>query len=226
MTLKLYFDLLSQPSRALYILLKQSKVPFQACPVALRNGEHLSDEYKENVSRFQKVPAIENNGFKLAESVAIIRYLAREFNIPDNFYPKDSTNQAKVDEYLEWQHNNTRAFCALYFQKKWLMPLLSGQTPTDKEIAPFFKRMSDCLDNIETLWLADSNFIVGNTLSAADIWAACEIEQPRIAGYDPRQGRPKLSAWLDRVKEAANPAYDEAHAILNKMAAKSGKAKL
>lgn len=39
MALKLYFDYLSQPSRALYILLKYSKAPFEACPVALRKGD-------------------------------------------------------------------------------------------------------------------------------------------------------------------------------------------
>lgn len=43
-------------------------------------------------------------------SIAIIRYLAKEKNIPDKWYPKDSKKQARVDEYLEWQHNNTRRF--------------------------------------------------------------------------------------------------------------------
>lgn len=51
-------------------------------------------------------------------SIAILRYLAREKNLPDFWYPKDSKQQARVDEYLEWQHNNTRAFCASYFMLK------------------------------------------------------------------------------------------------------------
>lgn len=38
MTLKLYYDLMSQPSRALYIFLQVAKIPFESCPVALRNG--------------------------------------------------------------------------------------------------------------------------------------------------------------------------------------------
>lgn len=38
----------------------------------------------------------------------------------DHWYPKDSQKQARVDEYLEWQHNNTRAHCTEYFRRKVL----------------------------------------------------------------------------------------------------------
>lgn len=36
---KFYFDLMSQPSRALYIFLKQTKIPAEFYPVDLRSGE-------------------------------------------------------------------------------------------------------------------------------------------------------------------------------------------
>ena len=57
--------------------------------------------------------------FKLY-SVGILRYLCREFpdKVPDNWYPKDSKKQAKVDEYVEWQHANTRLNMAMFFQHK------------------------------------------------------------------------------------------------------------
>lgn len=67
-------------------------------------GEHLTDEYEKNVNRFKKIPAIVVGDFKLAESIAIYRYLASEYKIQDNWYPKDSKKRARVDEYLEWQH--------------------------------------------------------------------------------------------------------------------------
>lgn len=69
-------------------------------------GEHLTDEYENNVNRFKKIPAIVDNDFKLAESIAIYRYLASEHKIADNWYPKDNKKRARVDEYLEWQHVN------------------------------------------------------------------------------------------------------------------------
>ena len=52
----------------------------------------------------------------------LFRYLAREKNIADHWYPSDSKAQARVDEYLEWQHLNTRMMCAGYFIQKFLIP--------------------------------------------------------------------------------------------------------
>lgn len=48
-----------------------------------------------------------------------------------------------------------------------------------EKVAVFEKRMSDCLDIIENVWLKDKQFLVGNTISVADIFCACELEQPR-----------------------------------------------
>lgn len=217
MSLKLYYDLLSQPSRALLIFLQKTKIPFEKCPVALRNGEHLSEEYKQ-IHRFNKVPAIDDKGFKLIESIGIVRYLAREHKIDDHWYPKDSKQQARVDEYLEWQHHNTRAFCALYFQAKWLNPILTGKPTRKEKLESTEKKMIECLDVIESEWLGNNPWMVGNKISVADIFAACEIEQVRMCGYDPKVGRSKISEWLGRVRNDTNPFYDEAHKVLNKVA--------
>jgi glutathione S-transferase len=122
--------------------------------------------------------------------------------------------------------------------------LLTGEPPVPEQLQKFEDNMISTFNNIENIWLADTPFLSGNEVSVADIFAACEIEQPRndskenlfyyaknifnlgIAGFEPRQGRPKLAAWLDRVRNEANPYYDEAHTILNKMAKKGGQAKL
>lgn len=54
-------------------------------------------------------------------SIAILRYLCRTYNVADHWYPKDYKKQARIDEYLEWQHNNTRAHCTEYFRNKVTM---------------------------------------------------------------------------------------------------------
>lgn len=51
-------------------------------------------------------------------SVAILRYLCREFKVADHWYPKDSKAQARVDEYLAWQHLNARRPLTTYFRFK------------------------------------------------------------------------------------------------------------
>lgn len=84
-----------------------------------------------------------------------------------------------------------------------------------------------CLDQLEDLWLSPaSKYIAGDSISVADIFAACELEQTRLASYDVTKNRPILKAWLERVREECNPAYSEAHAVLNKLVAKKSQSKL
>ena len=67
----------------------------------------------------KKVPAItdSDNNLQLAESHSIMRYLALKF--PDNvnnWYPiKDIARRAKIDEYMDFHHTNTRKCANLIF---------------------------------------------------------------------------------------------------------------
>lgn len=142
----------------------------------------MTDAFRDNVNRFQKLPAIVDNGFQLSESVAIFRYLASQNQIDDHWYPKDAKIRARIDEYLEWQHVNTRQTCTQYFVLGYLKPRTIGKTPDDDQIiASAEKQMSKTLDLIENLWLKPGHFISGtNKLSFADVLAACEIEQPSM----------------------------------------------
>jgi glutathione S-transferase len=101
---------MSQPSRALWIFFKLNRLPVEFVKVDLMKMEHLTDEFKA-INRFQKVPCIvDEDNFKLSESVAIFRYLmqSRNDSFDQHWYPKCDKTRAQIDEYLEWQHNNTR----------------------------------------------------------------------------------------------------------------------
>jgi len=228
-SLKYFYDLMSQPSRALYIFLKLTNIPFEPCPVALKEGVHHSEDFKEKFNRFQKVPFIHHGDFKLSESIAIVRYLAREYRnkLSNHWYPENSQDQAKIDEYLEWQHANTRMSCALYFIHKKLIPAMTGSPPNEKQVEKYKSSMLDCLDQIEELWLSQGHtYIASDQISVADLFAACELEQPTMAGFDVTEGRPKLKAWLERVRQECGPFYDEAHAIVYRIAKKGITSKL
>lgn len=113
----------------------------------------------------------------------------------------------------------------MYFQTKWLRPLLDGKEPSANKLSALTGYMETTLDLMENVWLEsnEKRFLASKEISFADILAACEIEQTRIADYDPLAGRPRLSKWLDDVKEQTNPYYDEAHSILNRIVDKKSK---
>ncbi|XP_038220748.1 glutathione S-transferase theta-1-like [Zerene cesonia] len=225
MGLKLYYDLMSQPSRALYILLKTAKYNFEPKQVNLRGGEHFTEEYAL-INKFRKVPVIDFNGFILTESIAIIRYLSRENIIPKSLYPPESKAQARVDEYLEWQHVGLRLHCAMYFRVKYLAPITSGQPADPKQLAGYERRMFNAIQEFDTLWLGKHEYVCGDTITVADLMAAVELEQPRMAGIDPAERFPNIAAWWPKVRQHFNPYYDEAHVILNKIVNKNSASKL
>ncbi len=54
----------------------------------------------------------------------------------------------------------------------------------------------------------------------ADIVACCELEQPSLAGYDVRIGRPVLADYMQRIKEELSPHYEEVHEVFYAMVRK------
>lgn len=219
--MKFYFDLLSQPSRSLFIFMKLNEIPFEPMVTKLSRGQHLSNAYKE-VNRFKMVPCIiSDDGLKLSETVAIFRYLvaSNPDKVADYWYPKDLKERAKVDEYLEWQHTNTRSGCAGYVRTKYLEPTISWKGPSKEKIEEAKTKMEAALDLIENIWLSDpsKSFLATKEISFADVLAASEIEAPRIADYDPFEGRPNLKKWHALVREKTNPVYDEAHVANNSL---------
>lgn len=85
--------------------------------------------------------------------------------------------QARVDEFLEWQHITLRITCALYFRTIWLDPLLKGVAPSKEKVENLTTMMEMNLDILEKTWLEKTDFLCGTKLTVADIFAACEIEQ-------------------------------------------------
>jgi len=223
MALKVYVDLMSQPSRALYLFLKLTKIPCETNLVKLREGEHFTEEFGK-MNPFRKVPVIDDNGFILTESVAILRYLARDRKVAEHWYPSDLKKQAKVDEYLEWQHLNTRLFCAMFFRHKFLEPMMFNRPVEDKKVARFKEEMEKCLAQIETIWLENGKkkFIIGDEISVADLLAVCELEQPGMAGYDVFAKHPIIGEWRERIKSLTEPHYEETHKICRLITAKFG----
>lgn len=171
------------------------------------------------MNRFGKVPCIVDGDFRLAESVAIYRYLDRQYPVAPHWYaPDDTVRQARIDEYLAWQHLNIRADVTLYFFHVWLNPLYGKPVDAGKT-ERLRGRLEAALAFFERVLLADGRrpYLAGDTLSVADLSAACELEQAKVAGIDPCAGRPALAAWMASVREQTNPFYDEAHRLVYRL---------
>ncbi|KAH9515115.1 Glutathione S-transferase theta-1 [Bulinus truncatus] len=193
-----------------------NNVPFEAKPVALRKGEHLSDDYKK-INPFSLVPAIDDDGFQLTESIAILKYVIRKFDIGDHWFPQNNLKmQARVEEYLHWHHMNTRGMCASLFQHLLLIPRATGKPVNQNQVEEYRKKVADVVKVLETYFLKTEAYIGGrNELSIADLLAACELMQLYACHeHSLYENSPIIKAWLDRVKKDTNPYFDEAHKVV------------
>ncbi|XP_005089374.1 glutathione S-transferase theta-1 [Aplysia californica] len=216
MPLKYYYDLLSQPSRAVYLFLTYNKVPFEAKPVALRKNEHYSAEFKK-INPFSLVPAIDDDGFCLTESTAIAKYVIQKFNLPDHWFPqKDIKKQARVEEYLHWHHFNTRALCANLFRNLLILPRATGKKADPEDIEKQRQRiLKIVIPAFENYFLKDRPYLAGNEISLADLFGSAELLQLKACNEEYLyEQSPIVKAWLERVRKETNPYFDESNKLI------------
>jgi len=218
--LKVFIHPLSQPSRAVMMFVRANSIPHEEVFVDLAKGDQFQEEFAKNVNPLKKVPVINHDGFLLTESVAILRYLSRTFPVPDHWFPKDTKTQARVDEYMEWQHLNIRTHGSLFIMEKYMVPRKTKKPVNEAKAAIHLKGFKTCLEQMENIWLKDRPFIAGEKISIADLLAAAEIDETAIGGYDAKDHHEKIREYLERVGSAIHPHYDEANAMLNKLAMK------
>ncbi|CAF0941997.1 unnamed protein product [Rotaria sordida] len=189
-----------------------TSIPFQAKEIALRKLQHMSDEYIQ-INPFKKVPAINDSGFILTESVAILTYLCNKHK-KSNWYPTDLHEQARVNEYTHWQHLNLRLTGSTLFQTKVVIPAIKKQPPTDHELEKWHKRWQGSTDGLENVWLNRSSYLAGNHITIADLLGICEMMQPIAAGYNLDTKKfPRVQDWMERVKKETQPYFDEVHVV-------------
>ena len=93
--LKLYWDIQSQPSRALKALIDAGDVPHESIHIEIMKGEHKAEAYK-TMNPGGSLPFITIDGESLFESAAILRYLAIEYPSLNQFYPAGNILRAKM----------------------------------------------------------------------------------------------------------------------------------
>ena len=145
------------------------------------------------------VPTIDDEGFVLWESNAIVRYLAAK-HAAGTLWPEDLRIRAEGDRWMEW--GNTTFWPAI-------RPLFQGliRTSPDKRDPSALEdsrlRTADLLRivdaNLQThQYLAGDAFTMGDIVLGCGIWRwmALPIERPHL---------PSVQRWFDAL--ATRPAY-------------------
>nr|ACQ58896.1 Glutathione S-transferase theta-1 [Anoplopoma fimbria] len=211
--MELYLDLHSQPCRSVFLFAKAVGIPFEVKLVEISKGQQYTDEFGQP-SIIRKVPVMKDGSFVLTESTAILKYLVQKHasSVADHWFPAELQQRARVNEYLSWQHMNLRAHGSKVFLLKSMFPIIMGSEVPKEKMSAAVEDLNQSLQMLEEKFLQSKPFIIGDKISLADLVAIVEIMQPVGAGVDVFVGRPKLSAWRDRVKKAiGEKLFDEGH---------------
>lgn len=215
-TLILYGVPFSQPVRAVMWLLLMKRQPFK---LVLINPGSTGDNGSRNPSYLAKnpggtIPCIEepDTGFCLGEAHAILTYLCRKHGW-DDMYPADHQTRAKVDWYLNYHHRNVREASIGLVAPKVRKDLNIPELVTESAK----RNLTNALKVLDTYLLANSRFLVGDSVTIADLAAYVEIGQlrPEFTNVFDLTGFPNVQRWLDDMAKVE--AHDDVHVVLREM---------
>lgn len=220
--MKLYYHPVSVTSRPVMLFIAENGIACELSVVDLMTGAHHQEPYV-SINPNRLVPALDDDGFVLTESSAILKYLADKIDSP--LYPKELQARARVNERMDWV--NTQLCRELAYGTVY------------PQIFPFHKRPSEEAQSAQLKWgceraqgwlkvldqslLGSANpYLCGAQITIADYFAAAFVSLAEAIGSD-LSAYPNLRAWLGRMKAlpnwgAVNQAIDGYVATLDRTA--------
>jgi glutathione S-transferase len=198
--MKLYMHPVSMTSRPVRLFMAEKGLKADEEVVDLMTGAHFQEPYA-SLNPNKLVPMLDDDGFKLTESSAILKYLAEKFDLPE--YPKDLKKRAKVNEVMDWLNTN--------FYREWAYGLCYPQ------LFPHMKRRSDeahaatiewgkeqskrWLQVLNDHYIGPKNqYLTGDTITIADYFGAALVTLGELIGCD-LAAYPNITRWLDNMKK-------------------------
>jgi glutathione S-transferase len=161
-------------------------------PIDIMKAETHTPEFLQRFPR-GRIPAVEfADGRRLAESNAIIRYLARDTRL----LPDDAFVQARIDEWLFWEQYSHEPYIAttryhIVYLKRSL----------DQREGWRVERGEKALDLMEGQLAGGAKWLVGEAMTIADIALLAYTRLAHEGGFDLAQ-RPGVRAWIGRCEKA------------------------
>uniref|UniRef100_A0A182VPU4 glutathione transferase n=1 Tax=Anopheles minimus TaxID=112268 RepID=A0A182VPU4_9DIPT len=192
--MKLYAVSDGPPSLAVRMALEALNIPYEHISVDYGKAEHLTEEYGK-MNPQKEIPVLDDDGFFLSESNAILQYLCEKYAPANELYPKDPKERALVNHRL----------C---FNLAFLYPQISAYV-----MAPIFfdyertemglKKLSMALDAFETyMQRTGTKYVAGNGLTIADFPLVTSIMCLEAIAFKLDANYPTVQKWYTGFKQA------------------------
>jgi glutathione S-transferase len=209
--MKVYCHPVSTTSRPVMHFAAESGIPVEIQIVDLLTGEHMGPSYTA-VNPNQLVPTLEDEGFRLTESSAILKYLADKIDSPA--YPKALRERARVNEMMDWI--NTQLCRDLAYGTVYPQIFPNHKRPTDEAqqvtVAWGRERARRWLTVLDEKLIGGKTYLCGDQITIADYYGASFVHLAEVVGSD-LSDYPNVQRWLDRMKSLTH--WDKTYAAIN-----------
>lgn len=183
--------------KALWVC-EELALPYERIDAGGTFGVVNTPQYR-NLNPNGLVPTIEDDGFVLWESNAIVRYLAAKHSA-GKLWPEDLKVRAEADRWMDWQ---TTTFWPTFRPLFWNLVRTPIDQRDEKAMEESRLRTAEILGYLDA-HLKGRAHVAGEQFTMGDIpmgcaiwrWLSLSIERPEL---------PNLKRWSDSL--AARPAY-------------------
>jgi glutathione S-transferase len=180
--IKLYGIPQSRTSRCLWML-EELGVPYENVKVSFMGEAQKPDFLKINPNG--RIPALDDDGLILFESLAINLHLARKYGAGQGFWPASADDQSRAIQWSIWAMTEVEPPVMKVLMNRAFLPEAQRNEAEAKAGVEAMARPMKALD----VSLAGRDYLLGTAFTVAD------LNVDAVLGWAPTLGRVDLSPW-------------------------------
>ncbi|KAG5885544.1 hypothetical protein JTB14_007624 [Gonioctena quinquepunctata] len=189
-TIDIYFYQMSPPSQAVLLLMRALGLKHNIKVVNVLAGEQMDPEFMK-LNPLHTIPVINDGGFILYDSNAIMKYLVDQYAKDDSLYPRDPKKAAVVTQRL-------------FFVAGYLFPRLAeyhftGIKTGVKGDEASLNKLEEALQFVDG-FLQGHSWIAGDNMTVADFAVIAPITAINACGTCNISSHSNLWKWFQRAK--------------------------
>jgi glutathione S-transferase len=194
--MRLYYHPLSSNARRAVLTAAHLGTSVELVFIDLAKGEQKKPDFlRKNPNG--KIPVLEDDGFFLHESHAIMQYLA-DATPGQTVYPAERRARADVNRWLFWSAQHFQPAVGILMWERAIKGMLGQGGPDEREVQRgerLFGELAPILD----AQLRGKQWIMGETLSLADfaLAASLTMTEPAKLAVAPYSN---MNSWFSRVQ--------------------------